>query len=97
MDRDKRLFAGTVEGHPAPDQILPKLQAAKIRRVRLVPLMTVAGDHVRKDISGDKPGSWKSVLAKSGIDSESLLSGLAQNSEIVSVWLDHLEDIISRL
>jgi sirohydrochlorin cobaltochelatase len=59
--------------------------------------MTVAGDHVRKDISGDKPGSWKSVLAKSGIDSESLLSGLAQNSEIVSVWLDHLEDIISRL
>lgn len=96
-DRDKRLFVGTVEGHPTPDQILPKLRAAQIRKVRLIPLMTIAGDHVRKDIAGDAPESWKSILSKNGIEGEALLSGLAQSPEIVTVWLDHLEDVISKL
>jgi len=96
-DLDKRFFVGTVEGHPTPDQIVPKLRAAQIRKVRLVPLMTIAGDHVRKDIAGDDPGSWKSILAKNGIEGEALFSGLAQNPDIVSVWLDHLEDAISKL
>jgi sirohydrochlorin cobaltochelatase len=97
LDRDKRLFVGTVQGHPTPDQILAKLRDAGISRVRLVPLMTVAGDHVRKDIAGDGAGSWKSILSNSGIDCEPLFNGLAQNPEIVSVWLEHLEDIVSRL
>lgn len=96
-DRDKRLYVGTVTGHPAPDQILPKLRAAQIRKVRLIPLMTVAGDHVRKDIAGDGSESWKSLLSKNGIEGEPLFSGLAQNPEIVAVWLDHLDDIIFRL
>lgn len=97
MDRDKRFFVGTVEGHPTPDQIVPKLQAAQIRKVKLVPLLTIAGDHVRKDIAGDEPGSWKSILSKNGIESEILFSGLAQNPDIVSVWLDHLEEVISKM
>jgi sirohydrochlorin cobaltochelatase len=96
-DQGKRLFVGTIEGHPSPDQLLPKLQAAKIRSVRLVPLMVVAGDHVRKDIAGDDPSSWKSILSNNGIECEALLDGLARNPEIVTVWLDHLEDVVSRL
>jgi sirohydrochlorin cobaltochelatase len=96
-DRDARLFVGSVEGHPTQDQILPKLNALRIRKVRLIPLMTIAGDHVRKDIAGDAPDSWKSVLSKNGIDGEPLFSGLAQNPEIVAIWLDHLEDIVSKM
>jgi sirohydrochlorin cobaltochelatase len=92
-----RLFTGTVQGHPTPDELLPDLTAAKIRKVVLVPLMTLAGGHARNDMAGDDPGSWKSVLAANGIESEPVLTGLAENPDIVAVWLDHLEEAFSRL
>ncbi len=97
MGRRSRLFAGTVQGHPTPDELLPELKAAKVRKVMLVPLMTLAGEHVRKDIAGNEPGSWKSVLAGNGIESEPVLTGLAENPDAVAVWLDHLEEVFSRL
>ncbi len=94
---DKRVFVGTVEGHPNPDELIPALQAAGIRRVRLVPLMTVAGGHVRKDMAGDGPQSWKSILEKNEIVSEPLFSGLAEDPDIVSIWLEHLDEVFSKL
>lgn len=90
------FYAGTVQGHPAPAELLPKLKAAKLRKVKLIPLMTVAGDHARKDMAGDDPESWKSVLSQNGIECEALFRGLAQEHEIVQVWLDHLEEAFAK-
>ncbi len=95
--RAENLFVGTVQGHPTPEELLPKLAAAKIRKVRLIPLMTVAGDHARKDMAGEGPGSWKSILAAHGIESEGVFSGLSQSPEIVNIWIDHLDEIISKM
>ncbi len=95
--RGENLFVGTVQGHPTPEELLPKLTAAKIRKVRLIPLMTVAGDHARKDMAGEDQGSWKSFLAANGIESEGVFIGLAQRPEIVSIWIDHLDEIISKM
>lgn len=95
--RSESLFTGTVQGNPSPNELLPRLTAAKIRKVRLIPLMTVAGKHARKDMAGDGPESWKSVLAANGIQSEGVFSGLAQYPEIVSIWIDHLDEIMSKL
>ena len=97
MDSGTRLFTGTVEGNLTPDELLPRLKAAGIRKVTLVPLMTVAGAHACKDMAGSKAGSWKSVLAKNGIESEAVFTGLAENPDIVTVWLDHLEEAASKL
>jgi sirohydrochlorin cobaltochelatase len=95
--RRSGLFVGTAQGHPTPDELLPALKSANISKVLLVPLMTLAGEHARKDMAGDGPGSWKSVLAKNGIDSEPILTGLAENPDAVAVWLDHLEEAFSKL
>jgi sirohydrochlorin cobaltochelatase len=95
--RRSRVFVGTVQGHPTPDEVLPELKAAKISKVLLVPLMTLAGEHAGKDMAGNGPESWKSVLAANGIESEPLLTGLAENPDAVAVWLDHLEEAFSRL
>ena len=97
MDSGRRLFTGTVEGNLTPDELLPTLKAAGIRKVTLVPLMTVAGMHACKDMAGNKAGSWKTVLAKNGIESEPVFTGLAENPDIVTVWLDHLEEASSKL
>lgn len=91
------FFVGTVQGRPTPDELLPQLKAANVSKALLVPLMTLAGEHVRKDMAGDGPGSWKSVLASHGIEIEPVLTGLAENPDIVAVWLDHLEEAFSRL
>ena len=97
MDGGSRLFTGTVEGNLTPDELLPKLKAAGIRKVALVPLMTVAGAHACEDMAGNKAGSWRSVLAKNGIESEPVFTGLAEDPDIATVWLEHLEEVFSNL
>lgn len=96
-DRGVNLFVGTVQGHPTPEELLPRLRAADIRKVLLVPLMTVAGDHTRKDMAGETPESWNSVLAGKGIRCEAVFTGLAECPEITGIWMDHLAEIFNRL
>lgn len=90
-------FLGTVEGYPSIDDIVAKLSAKKIKKAYLIPFMVVAGNHARTDMAGDKPESWKSVLAKNGIASEPIEVGIAEYPEIVDVWLDHLREAFSQL
>lgn len=94
---DARSFMGTVEGYPSIDDLLPKLQAGKSKKVYLVPFMAVAGDHARKDMAGDEPESWKSVLKKNGFATEAVLKGTIENPEVVDIWLDHLKAAVAQL
>lgn len=94
-ERGENLFAGTVQGHPGPERLLPALRKRGIRKARLVPLMVVAGVHARNDMAGNGPGSWKSVLEAGGIECKPHLRGLAEIPEIVSVWVDHLDAALS--
>ena len=66
-------------------------------KARLIPLMTTAGYHARMDMAGENPESWQSVLSQNGVVSEPILRGLAEDPDIVSVWLDHLEEVFSKL
>jgi sirohydrochlorin cobaltochelatase len=97
MDRYPGRFVGTVDGHLTPNILLPKIIAAGIRKARLIPLMTTAGYHARMDMAGENPESWQSVLSQNGVVSEPILRGLAEDPDIVSVWLDHLEEVFSKL
>jgi sirohydrochlorin cobaltochelatase len=90
QELDANVFVATVEGRPALDDVVPKLRERKLKKVYLLPLMAVAGDHARNDMAGDGPDSWKSVLTKDGLTCEVVLKGTAEVPEIVEVWLDHL-------
>ncbi len=93
---DPNIHVATVEGYPNLENLLPKLEAAKVRRVYLMPFMAVAGDHARNDMAGEEPDSWKSVLVKKGYECEVVLKGTAEYPEIVEVWLDHLRTVFAR-
>lgn len=93
---DPRAFVGTVEGKLTLETLLPKLKEHKIKKVYLVPLMSVAGDHAKNDMAGDDPDSWKSILTRNGYQCESILKGTAEYSEIVAVWLDHLQAVLAQ-
>ena len=95
QELDPNVFVATVDGRLALENVLPKLQNRKVGKVYLVPLMSVAGEHARKDMAGDEPESWKSVLTKNGYKCEVILKGMADNPEIVNVWLEHLRVVFS--
>jgi len=94
---DPNFYVGTVEGQPTLDDILPKLKKRGVKKVYLLPLMAVAGDHARNDMCGDEDDSWKSILGKNGIAVECVLKGTAENPEIVDIWLANMKRAYSRL
>ncbi len=97
QELDPRVFLASVQGYPALEDILPKLQRLGAKRVFLMPFMSVAGEHARKDMAGEGPESWKSVLTRSGYESVPVLQGTAECPEILDIWLDHLRVAITQL
>jgi len=92
--KDPLVFLATVEGHPTIDDVIPELKAKKVKKVYLMPFMSVAGDHARNDMAGDEKDSWKSILESQGFKCEAVLTGMAAYPEIVNVWLDHLKSVL---
>lgn len=97
LDIAENVYVATVQGFPTLDVLLPKLAAGRFGKVFLLPFMSVAGEHVRNDMAGDKPDSWKSVLMKHGFDCEVHMVGTAEYPEIVAIWMDHLREAVSGL
>jgi sirohydrochlorin cobaltochelatase len=92
---DSNAFVAAVEGRNSLENVIPKLKKRKVKKVFLVPLMSVAGEHAKNDMAGDEPDSWKSILTEKGFKCESILKGTAEIPEIVDVWLDHLKSAFS--
>lgn len=94
---DANLYVGTVEGSPSFDEIKEMLIKNKIKKAYLIPFMTVAGDHAMNDMAGDEPDSWKSQLAKAGIESVPVMKGLAEFDGIVDMWIEQLKVAMAHL
>ena len=87
---DPNVFVGTVEGWPEIDDIKADLKKRRIKKIYLMPFMSVAGDHARNDMAGPSADSWKSMLEKEGINCVVVLKGTAEFQEFVDIWVDHL-------
>ena len=92
---DPNVFVGTVEGWPEIDDIKADLIKRQIKRVYLMPFMSVAGDHARNDMAGPEQDSWKSILEEEGIQCLPVLKGTAEFQEFVDIWVDHLKSAFS--
>ncbi len=88
--RDPNIFVGTVEGYPDLALIQELLRKKKIKRLYLMPFMSVAGDHAKNDMAGDDDDSWKSVLTKAGFECVPVLKGTAEYDEFADIWVDHV-------
>ena len=64
-----------VEGEYGLEGILDDLEATPGKRLTLMPLMLVAGDHAKNDLAGDGD-SWKTRLLARGFDVNVRLQGL---------------------
>ena len=100
-------FLGMVEGLIPPGETLAAARAHPGGRVRFVPFMVVAGDHVMNDVMGeDDGGSWRSELEAAGkrvdvpmvrFGGRSLYRGLGFVPETVAVLVDEIHRAMGRL
>ena len=68
----------TVEGRPSFREAVDALLAQPRRKVHLVPLLLVAGDHSKNDMAGPGPDSLRSLLEGAGFQVSWSLRGLGE-------------------
>ena len=90
----ENVYIGTVEGSITIENIIPKLKANGIEKIKLRPFMLVAGDHAINDMASDEEDSWKSILEFNGFNVEVSLQGLGELETIQNIYLEHLENIM---
>ena len=88
-------FVGTVEGFPDIYYVIKRFARKKTRKVTMMPLLIVAGDHARNDLAGDDEDSWKSILEREGYETEIILQGLGEIDAIGEVFADHAREAIN--
>lgn len=89
---DPNIFLATVEGSRGFDDLLSDLRKTNVKKVWLMPLMVVAGDHARNDLSGSDPDSWASRLRTQGYEVQTNLKGLGELTDIAQIFIRHTRD-----
>ncbi|MEA1883118.1 MAG: sirohydrochlorin cobaltochelatase, partial [Thermotogota bacterium] len=89
------VFVGTVEGYPEFEDVLATIESAGYQKVKLIPLMLVAGDHAKNDMAGDEPDSWKSILEEKGYTVECVLKGMGENPAIRNIYIEHIWELVN--
>lgn len=87
----------TVDSSPSFTEIVGELTELGCKRVRLAPLLFVAGDHAKNDMSGDDPESLRSRLTAAGISTECILQGLGQHPEVRQLYIQKALDASRQL
>lgn len=90
------VVVGVVEevDHPNFEDALATLKERGYKKVVLMPLMLVAGDHANNDMAGDEDDSWKNLLKKEGFQVDTYLHGLGENTAVQEIYVQHVRDAI---
>lgn len=88
----QNVYVYTVEGWPSLETVLPKLKAAGIKHITLMPMMMVAGDHANNDMAGDEPDSHKSQLEAAGFQVDAYIHGIGENQKIRDLYVQRAND-----
>lgn len=83
----------TIEGYPTLESTLTQLRASKgVKRVRLVPLLLVCGNHTLKDIDG----AYVEGVRAAGYQATTELRGLAEIPAIRSLYVERVRRLTGR-
>jgi len=97
QSRDPDVYVATMDGKLTIGEVRDKLVAQGVKNALLMPLLAVAGRHVQKDMCGQGPDSWVSVLEGSGIACTCVTRGTAGHPDFAGIWLDHLQAALAEV
>ena len=78
----------TIEGYPTFETAVREMKQMKGRRVTLVPLLFVAGDHANNDIAVE----WRQQLEKQEFSVELHIEGLGEVPEIQDLYIHKIKN-----
>lgn len=78
----------TVEGTLAFADVAEEFSALPYRKVRLAPMLFVAGEHAKNDMAGDEPDSLSSLLKARGYQVECILRGLGELTDVQRMYVE---------
>lgn len=87
-----KVMIYTVEGWPSLEDLIPTLKHKGVKKVLLMPLMVVAGDHANNDMAGDEPDSHKSILEKDGFEVKTYIHGLGENPQVRQLFVERANE-----
>ena len=93
LDYDN-IFVATVEGYPSMESVIHTLKKKKIKHTKLVPMLLVAGDHVKNDMAGNEEDSLKNIIAREGIEVKLHMHGLGENHKFAALYINRVYDMI---
>ncbi|MGL4107071.1 sirohydrochlorin cobaltochelatase [Clostridium sp. LP20] len=88
------VFIGTIEGYPTFGNVINRVKKKNIKEVTLMPLLLVAGDHVKNDIASDEEYSWKSMFEREGIKVKVIMMGLGEFDKFNQLYINRINDLI---
>lgn len=91
---DSAMALTTVEGKPDFQDTIKQLKALPVRKVTAAPLMMVAGDHAKNDMSGPDPDSLRSLLEQAGFEVTCQIKGLGEFEEIREIYVERLKALM---
>lgn len=94
---DANVYIGTMDGNHTIDDVLPALHKAGVKRVYLLPLLSVVGRHAMRDMAGRQPDSWRSRIEQAGLECIPVLKGTVEYGGFVDIWIDHLEAAVNAI
>lgn len=94
-----QAVVGVVEetDHPNFEDTKAELAKRGAKRLVMMPLMLVAGDHANNDMAGDEHDSWKSQLMEEGYQVKTYIHGLGENTAVQDLYVQHVRDAIMGL
>ena len=88
-------YVGTVEGFPGLDYVIRRLKIRDIKKVYVMPLMIVAGDHAQNDLAGADPDSWMNRLSSEGYEVTPVLKGLGEYPQVRQILVEHVQQAMN--
>jgi sirohydrochlorin cobaltochelatase len=87
------IYVGVVEGYPGQEQVIEAVVKTGVKKVRLIPLMLVAGVHFIEDLCGDED-SWKAAFEAAGLEVHVESAGIGTKREVVQIFIDHIREAL---
>lgn len=90
------IYVATMEAFPLLEDICTEMKDEGVKKLCLLPFLTVAGGHVTIDMAGAQQTSWMSLLKNEGFVVTMDSTPLGEIPEVVNMWIDKAKQAYSK-
>ncbi len=88
-----RVFTGVVEGFPEMEETLDRILKRGFKKVRIIPLLLVAGVHFIEDLTQEED-SWQKTFEAHGIEVSVVSHGVGHLDDITRIFCRHINEAL---